>query len=159
MKRIRISALVAAAVLLAALPASGQNQANVSGRWQLTLPPPQAGGQQSGQNGQQQSRQRPQQQGERPNGPPAVTLVLRQNGERLTGTAETEQGSVQIENGTIRGETVTLTLRMSGPDGRERVLRLQGRVDGNTMVGTMAGGGEGGRGGGGPGWQAQKVNG
>lgn len=121
-----------------------------------------SGGGQGRQDGQQQ--QRPQQQGERPNGPPAVTLVLRQSGNRITGTAETEQGTVRVDNGTINGETVTLTLTMAGPDGRERVLRLQGHLDGNTMVGTMAGGsagGEGGRGGGGggSGWWAQRVNG
>lgn len=164
MKRIKLPVLIAvAAVFLAAIPVSGQNQNDVSGRWQLTLPgPPMPGGQQAQQDGQQQSRQRPPRQGERPDGPPAVTLILEQNGETITGTAEADRGTVQIENGTIKGETVTLTLRMSGPDGRERVMRLQGYVDGDTMVGTMAGrpgGGErGGGGGGGPGWQAQRVN-
>lgn len=165
MKPIKISLLVAAAVCLAAVPVSGQSQEDVSGRWQLTLPPPPMGGErQNRQNGQQQSRQRAPRQGERPGAPPALTLVLEQNGETLTGTAETEQGAVQFENGTIRGQTVTLTLNMTGPDGRERILRLQGCVDGDKMFGTMAGGpagGEGGRGGGGggPGWQAQRVNG
>lgn len=165
MKWLKFSVLMAAAVTFLAAPTSLNGQEDVSGRWELMLPqPPMRGGQQAQQNSQQQSGQRAQQQGERPNGPPAVTLVLRQSGEKLTGTAETDQGTVRIENGTIKGETVTLTLTMAGPDGRERVLRLQGSVDGNTMFGTMAGGpagGEGGRGGGGggPGWQAQRVTG
>ena len=163
MKCLKYSVLVAAATVFLALPVFGQTQGDISGSWQLTLPPPpQAGEQQARQGGQQQSRQRAQPKGDRTNGPPAVTLVLEQNGERLMGTAETEHGTVRIDNGTIKGETVTLTLIMAGPDGRERVLRLQGHVDGNTMVGTMAGGPAGeerGRGGGGPGWQAQKVSG
>jgi len=121
------------------------------------------GGGQGRQDDGQQQRQRPEQEGERPDGPPAVILVLEQNGERLTGTAEAEQGNVQFENGTINGETVTLTLTLVGPDGRELALTLQGNVDGDSIAGTMEGGPAGrgggrGGGGGGPGWQAQRVN-
>ena len=163
MKWLKFSVLIAAAVTFLVAPTSLNGQGDISGRWQLTLPqPPMRGGQQDRQDGQQESRQRAQQQGERPNATPAVTLVLEQNGEMLAGAAASEHGTVQFENGSVRGETVTLTLTMVGPDGQERVLRLQGYVDGDTMVGTMAGGpagGEGGRGGGGPGWQAQRVNG
>jgi hypothetical protein len=163
MKEVKISVLMAAAVCLAAVPVSGQAGADVSGRWQLTLPPPPMGGGQGRQDGGQQQRQRPEQEGERPDGPPAVILVLEQNGERLTGTAEAEQGNVQFENGTIKGETVTLTLTLVGPDGRELALTLQGNVDGDSIAGTMEGGPAGrgggrGGGGGGPGWQAQRVN-
>jgi hypothetical protein len=165
MKRIEFLVLAAAATGFLAVPASAQRQADISGRWQLTLPPPPMQGEMRGRGQDQQRRRRASPpQGERPNGPPAVTLVLEQNGEDLKGTVETEQGEARLENGTIKDRTITLTLTMVGPNGEERVLRLQGYVDGDAMVGTLAGGPGGreqrrGGGGGGPGWQAERVNG
>jgi hypothetical protein len=165
MKRIEFLVLAAAATGFLAVPVAAQSQSDVSGSWELTLPPPPTRGEEQPRHGdQQRPRQRGRPRGERPNGPPAMILNLEQNGELLTGTAETERGNVQIENGTIKGDTVTLMLKMTGPDGQERVLELQGRVEGDEMVGALAGGpprGESRRGGGGssgPGWQAQKVN-
>ena len=128
------------------------------------LPPPLRAGEMQGRQGdQEQPRQETAPRGERQNRPPALILVLQQNGEGLTGTAESERGTVQIENGTIKGARVTLTLTMVGPDGDERVIRLQGYVDGDSMLGTMVGGPDGGkrgRGGGGrgPRWQAHRMS-
>ena len=139
MRQIKIYVTIAIATTFLIVAAPAQAQVDVSGRWQLTLPPPPAQNERQPQAGNQQPPQRGQQPDSRRNGPPTINVVLQQNGESLMASASAERGAVHIENGAIKGKTIALTLRMTGPDGREHVLRLQGQVDGNTMTGTLAG--------------------
>jgi len=136
----RFSILAAIATACLAAPVYGQGRSDVSGNWQLMLPPPAPpGGRQARQGERQQPPPRERSERDRPDGPPAVTLSLEQRGETLTGTAEFGDNVVPIENGTIRGDMISLTFTMTAPDGREHVLRLRGVLDENGMHGTMAG--------------------
>jgi hypothetical protein len=74
-------------------------------------------------------------------GTPAVTL--KQVGERLTGTYESRMMGVRAFNGTVKGDSVTLTLDPNGPDGVALVFKgvvvsadsLRGLVDFGGMGG------------------------
>lgn len=74
-------------------------------------------------------------------GTPAVTLS--QQGEKLTGTYESRMMGSRAFSGTVKGDSVTLTLEANGPDGVALVFK--GRVvHADTLRGTVDFGGMGG---------------
>jgi hypothetical protein len=74
-------------------------------------------------------------------GTPAVTLT--QQGEKLTGTYESRMMGSRAFSGSVKGDSVTLTLEANGPDGVALVFK--GRVvSADTLRGTVDFGGMGG---------------
>ncbi|MCU0617342.1 MAG: hypothetical protein MUD17_09725 [Gemmatimonadaceae bacterium] len=74
-------------------------------------------------------------------GTPAVTLT--QQGEKLTGTYESRMMGSRAFTGSVKGDSVTLTLEANGPDGVALVFK--GRVvSADTLRGTVDFGGMGG---------------
>jgi hypothetical protein len=74
-------------------------------------------------------------------GTPAVTLT--QQGQKLTGTYESRMMGSRAFSGTVKGDSVTLTLEANGPDGVALVFK--GRVvHADTLRGTVDFGGMGG---------------
>lgn len=71
------------------------------------------------------------------NGTGTPAVVLKQNGEKLTGTYESRMMGSRTFSGTIKGDSVTLTLEANGPEGVALVFRgvvvdkdnLKGNVD------------------------------
>jgi hypothetical protein len=113
MKRLRkqiIGAVTifAATFILAVLTASAQT-ANVSGNWKLTL--------------------------ETPNGPASPSLVLKQEGEKLTGTYKGRFGESPLE-GAVKGKEIKFTIKVNA-QGQEVVLEYAGAVEGDTMKGKV----------------------
>jgi hypothetical protein len=95
-----------AAFMLAVLTAGAQNT-NVSGNWKLTL--------------------------ETPNGAASPSLVLKQEGEKLTGTYKGRFGESPLE-GTVKGKEIKFTVKVNA-QGQEFVLEYTGAVEGDTMKG------------------------
>jgi hypothetical protein len=95
-----------AAFMLAVLTAGAQTT-NVSGNWKLTL--------------------------ETPNGAASPSLVLKQDGEKLTGTYKGRFGESPLE-GTVKGKDIKFTVKVNA-QGQEFVLEYTGAVEGDTMKG------------------------
>jgi hypothetical protein len=113
MKRLRKHAITtitisAAAFMLAVLTAGAQT-ANVSGNWKLTL--------------------------ETPNGPASPSLVLKQEGEKLTGTYKGRFGEAPLE-GAVKGKDIKFTVKVNA-QGQEFVIEYSGAVEGDTMKGKV----------------------
>jgi hypothetical protein len=98
----------AAAFMLAVLPAGAQTT-NVSGNWKLTL--------------------------ETPNGPASPSLVLKQDGEKLTGTYKGRFGESPLE-GAVKGKEIKFTVKVNA-QGQEFQLEYAGAVEGDTMKGKV----------------------
>ena len=98
----------AAAFMLAVLPAGAQTT-NVSGNWKLTL--------------------------ETPNGPANPSLVLKQDGEKLTGTYKGRFGESPLE-GAVKGKEIKFTVKVNA-NGQEFVIVYAGAVEGDTMKGKV----------------------
>jgi hypothetical protein len=114
MKRLRkhiIAAItiITAAFLLAAAMAVGAQSTNVSGNWKLTF--------------------------ETPNGPANPSLVLKQDGEKLTGTYKGRFGESPLE-GAIKGKELKFTVKVNA-QGQEFLLEYAGAVEGATMKGKV----------------------
>ena len=99
------SAMVAIALASAVLSA----QATVAGSWELSI------------NG--------------PEGVISATADLKQDGEKLTGTITSPQGSVELA-GTYKGKTVNLAFQIQGPQGALDI-KVNGEVDGADMKGII----------------------
>ena len=138
MKRFGLIVGFAACLLLVGDVAFAQN-ADVTGKWTLTLTTP---------------------RGER-----VVYLDLTQEGAEITGTSQAEGSDDTSEvTGTIDGNNVTLNMSMGGGrgrgggggggGGRGGPRPLEGVVDGDTMSGEFSFGGRGGGGGGSITWKA-----
>jgi hypothetical protein len=108
--RVTLSTLL---MLIAVAPAWGQEgePVDVSGAWEITS--------------------------ESPRGTMTRTVVFEQDGTALTGTMESQMGSVPIENGSVEGNTFTFTVTFSRGD-RSFELKYSGTVDGDTATGTMS---------------------
>ncbi len=71
------------------------------------------------------------------NGTGTPAVVLKQEGEKLTGTYESRMMGARAFTGVVKGDSVTLTLEANGPDGVTLVFRgvvvdkdnLKGNVD------------------------------
>src|SRR5262249_13424719 len=114
--------LLGLTAVLAAQEAPAGNQANVSGKWQMSW---------QGRNGERQG-----------------TLELKQDGSQLTGTMDGSRGQVPV-TGSVDGNNITFSIKMSGGK-RDFSVTYTGTVDGDKMSGNIqaqGGGGRRGRGG------------
>jgi len=114
MKRLRkhsITAITitAAAFLLASALTVGAQSTNVSGNWKLTF--------------------------ETQNGTANPSLVLKQDGEKLTGTYKGRFGESPLE-GAVKGKEIKFTVKVSA-QGQEIKLEYAGTVEGDTMKGKV----------------------
>ena len=114
MKRLRnhiitaITIITAAFLLAAALTVAAQST-NVSGNWKLTL--------------------------ETPNGTANPSLVLKQDGEKLTGTYKGRFGESSVE-GAVKGKEIKFIVKVNA-QGQELLLEYAGTVEGDTMKGKV----------------------
>jgi hypothetical protein len=114
MKRLRKHIITAitittAAFLLTAALTVGAQSTNVSGNWKLTF--------------------------ETPNGAANPSLVLKQEGEKLTGTYKGRFGESPLE-GAVKGKEIKFTVKVSA-QGQEFLLEYAGAVEGDTMKGKV----------------------
>ena len=101
--------VTAAAALVMFLSVSVGAQGGVSGGWDLSI------------NG--------------PQGPINAVAALKQDGEAVTGTIDTPQGSVPIK-GTLKGKTLAISFSIDGPQGPLDV-KVNGEVEGDAMKGMI----------------------
>jgi hypothetical protein len=114
MKRLRKHSITAltiftAAFLLAAALTVGAQSANVSGNWKLSF--------------------------ETQNGAANPSVVLKQEGEKLTGTYKGRFGESPLE-GAVKGKEIKFTVKLNA-QGQEIKLEYAGTVDGDTMKGKV----------------------
>ncbi len=76
-----------------------------------------------------------------PNGPLEVTLTLKQDGDKLTGTVVSQMGEAPI-TGTIKDNTITFTMSMDA-GGQNMVIVYKATVDGAKMAGSLDFAGQG----------------
>jgi hypothetical protein len=107
-KRIIASiSIITAAFMFAAILTVGAQSTNVTGNWKLTI--------------------------ETPNGTGNPSLVLKQDGEKLTGTYKGRFGDSQLE-GTVKGKEIKFNFKVNA-QGQELQVEYAGTVDGDTMKG------------------------
>jgi len=70
-----------------------------------------------------------------PEGAINATANLKQDGEKLTGTIETPQGSAEM-TGSLKGKTLNLNFSIQGPQGPLEI-KVNGEVDGASMKGVI----------------------
>lgn len=99
----------AAAFLLTAVLTASAQTANVSGNWKLTF--------------------------ETPNGAASPSVVLKQEGEKLTGTYKGRFGESPLE-GAVKGKDIKFTVKVNA-QGQEFLLEYAGAVEGDTMKGKV----------------------
>ena len=99
---------VFACLLFLAQPAAAQ-RADIAGKWDVAIAMEQ--------------------------GPPPAPLVLKQDGDRLSGTFSTPQGDVPVE-ATVKEKTVTIWFSVQTQNG-PLSMTMSGAVDGDRMTGTM----------------------
>jgi hypothetical protein len=100
-------ALCAMALLIIPLSAL---QANVTGDWEMTS----------------EGRQ----------GPMTQSFKIEQDGEKITVTMEGRRGEMKGE-GTIKGNDIEWKITRPGREGAEFTITYKGKVEGNTMSGTV----------------------
>ena len=100
---------VAATALVMALGTSALAQ-SVAGAWDLTIIGPDGG-------------------------PITATATLKQDGEKVTGSIESPQGTFDVA-GTIKGKVLNVTFTIQGPNGPLEV-KVNGDVDGASMKGII----------------------
>src|SRR5262245_26322410 len=113
MKRLRKHVITAitiftAAFMLAVMTAGAQSK-NLSGNWKLTL--------------------------ETPNGSGSPSLVLKHEGEKLTGTYKGRFGESPLE-GTVKDKDIKFTVKVNA-QGNELQIEYTGTVEGDTMKGKV----------------------
>src|SRR5262245_10574541 len=113
MKRLRKHIIAAIAIITAtsmlAVLTAGAQTTNVSGNWKLTI--------------------------ETPNGPGSPSVVLKQEGEKLTGTYKGRFGESPLE-GTVKGKDIKFTVKVNA-QGQELQIEYAGTVEGDTMKGKV----------------------
>jgi len=113
MKRLRKHIIAAIAIITAtsmlAVLTAGAQTTNVSGNWKLTF--------------------------ETPNGPGGPSVVLKQEGEKLTGTYKGRFGESPLE-GTVKGKDIKFTVKVNA-QGQEVLVEYAGAVEGDTMKGKV----------------------
>jgi len=70
-----------------------------------------------------------------PQGAITAAATLKQDGENVTGTIDTPQGTAEMK-GTFKGKTLTLGFSIAGPDGPLEI-KVNGEVDGDTIKGML----------------------
>jgi hypothetical protein len=113
MKRLRKHIITAVTIIIAAfLPAAltvGAQSTNVSGNWGVTL--------------------------KTPDGPTRASLVLKQEGDKLTGTYKGQFGESPLE-GTVKGKEIKFTVKVKA-QGQELLLEYVGAIEDGTMKGKV----------------------
>lgn len=104
---VRRMAMAAALALALGVGVFAQN--NVAGAWDLSI------------NG--------------PEGPIAASTTLKQDGEKVTGSIETPQGTAEM-TGALKGKTLTLAFSIQTPQG-PLDIKVTGEVEGASMKGTI----------------------
>jgi hypothetical protein len=121
MKRALVFAVVTVAVLALAGSAFAQEKPketpkiDVSGTWDLSV--------------------------ESPQGTMALTSTFKQDGEKLTGIQSSQMGEMPLE-GTIKGADIAFAIVID-MQGQQITIAYAGKVDGETMSGTIEFGGMG----------------
>jgi hypothetical protein len=87
----------------------GAQSTNVTGNWKLTI--------------------------ETPNGTGTPSLVLKQEGEELSGTYKGRFGEAPLK-GTVKGKEIKFTVKVNA-QGQELQIEYAGAVDGDTMKGKV----------------------
>ena len=117
-------AVVVACVLAVAMPVYAQEapkpeskpeKVDVTGTWDMTV--------------------------ESPQGALEVTAVLKQDGEKLTGTQASQMGEVALE-GSVVGNEIKYTINIDA-GGQQMTIVFAGKVEGDTMAGIFEFGGMG----------------
>ena len=101
--------IAVAAALALALGTAALAQTNVAGAWDLSI------------NG--------------PEGPIAASCALKQDGEKVTGTLESPQGTVNVA-GEMKGKTLTMAFQVQTPQG-PLDIKVTGEVDGSNIKGMI----------------------
>ena len=121
MNRARVSVIVVVAALALAGSAFAQEKPketpkiDVSGTWDVSV--------------------------ETPQGTMALTSTFKQDGEKLTGTQSSQMGDMSLE-GTIKGADIAFAIVID-MQGQQMTINYIGKVDGETMSGTIEFGGMG----------------
>jgi hypothetical protein len=71
-----------------------------------------------------------------PGGPQPLTLILKVDGEKLTGTAKRSRGDVAL-TGTVKGDDIAFAYTIEY-NGNPVTLTFTGKVKGDTMAGTVS---------------------
>ena len=71
-----------------------------------------------------------------PGGPQALKLILKVDGEKLTGTAKRSRGDVAL-TGTVKGDDITFAYTIEY-NGNAVTLTFTGKIKGDTMAGTVS---------------------
>ena len=119
-------------VMYFAEPAAAQEAGDLTGSWELTIEAPQRGG--GGGGGRGGGRRG----GRRGGGP--QTLVIHVDDSMLSGAIESEQGTNELKNIKLEGNTITFTVVRETQRGSTEAT-YTGVIDGDTMKGTMEAGG------------------
>lgn len=106
---------------LAAVRTNAQNAPNFVGAWDMTMQAPEGGGGNRGGGG-------------------AQSLVISKDGEKYKVTHKTPRGDV-ASDATVDGSTISWTEERPGRDGNTFKIDYKATVDGDSMKGTMSGGG------------------
>ncbi len=113
----RLLIALAGAALLPALatPALAQaaDSSSVVGAWELTY--------------------------ETPRGETALKLTFVQDGDTLSGTAETRRGNRPLTDVSVDGNRITFSLEFRGRGDRSFTMRFTGTVEGDSATGTLTG--------------------
>jgi hypothetical protein len=111
----KLVVLLCGVAVVLALPARSSAQAvDVTGEWAMTV--------------------------NTDNGQIPVTLVLKQEGEKVTGSLRSDMGESVLE-GTMKEKTLSFAFNFSTPDGNSMVVTMTGTVDGSSIKGTFDAGG------------------
>jgi hypothetical protein len=70
-----------------------------------------------------------------PEGPVTATATLKQDGEKVTGTIESQAGSAEL-TGTLKGKTLNMAFTIQSPNGPIDI-KVNGEVDGASMKGVI----------------------
>ena len=70
-----------------------------------------------------------------PEGPITATATLKQDGENVTGSIETPQGTAEMK-GTYKGTALNMAFTIQGPNGALDI-KVNGEVDGASMKGII----------------------
>lgn len=70
-----------------------------------------------------------------PEGAITATVTLKQDGEKVTGSIESPQGTAEL-SGTFKGKVLTMAFSIQGPNG-PLDIKVNGEVDGANMKGII----------------------
>jgi hypothetical protein len=70
-----------------------------------------------------------------PEGPVNATATLKQDGEKVTGSIESQAGTAEL-SGTLKGKALAMAFTIQTPQGAMDI-KVNGEVDGTSMKGTI----------------------